>query len=87
MAGPGTAAVFATGPGAVMRSAPCGFLPIWDPPEDEFRCECATAAAGYTHRRPTSQLAARGLAHIIEGATLHDTVRRCPGLDGDAFRR
>jgi ADP-ribosylglycohydrolase len=66
------------GCGAVMRSAPFGFLPVWDPPGDEFRFECATTAAGYTHGHPTGQLAARGLAHIIaaivDGAALPDAV-------------
>ncbi|MDQ1250370.1 MAG: ADP-ribosylglycohydrolase family protein [Actinomycetota bacterium] len=66
------------GCGAVMRSAPFGFLPVWDPPEDEFRFECAATAAGYTHGHPTGQLAARGLAYIIAaivaGATLPDAI-------------
>lgn len=66
------------GCGAVMRSAPFGFLPVWDPPEDEFRFECAATAAGFTHGHPTGQLAARGLAHIIAaivaGATLPDAI-------------
>ena len=80
------------GCGAVMRSAPFGFLPVWDPPEDKFRFECATTAAGYTHGHPTGQLAARGLAHIIaaivDGATLHGAVdtaiRRLDVLPGSA---